>query len=303
MSEKSSSITPFAKTTKSFWDYFKLRRTLPNPGKFEEIQKEPRSIFLANEIFDGAKFEINKAVGQSEKHGFSTIHSFTLGAKEEGPAYNFGTTYATDQIFLNSRMGTDQKLTSRYHHQFTPNLGLKFMAQVSPSDQEPAGWTSDIDYKGGDYYASAKVGLPLVLGLSYMQSITPKLSFGFEGLYQNNYSYSTVFFGARYEGKDFIAAATTTNDLDLDLTYTKNVNEKVALCTELIYSNMKKGTSAAVGFDYKLAQANYRGTIESNGRVLAMLEEKLNPNIRFILCAELNHVKNDYNFGVGLTIQ
>jgi len=303
MSERSSSITPFAKSTKSFWDYFKLRRTLPNPGKFEEIQKEPRSIFLANEIFDGAKFEINRTIGQSEKHGFTTIHSFTLGSKEEPPAYTFGTTYATDQIFLNGRIGTDRKLTSRYHNQFTPNLGMKFMAQVSPSDQEPSGWTTDIDYKGGDYYASLKVGLPLVLGLSYMQSVTPKLSLGFEGVYQNNYRFSTVSFGARYEGKDFIVSAITTNDLDLDITYTKNVNEKVALCTELVYSNIKKGTSASVGFDYKLTQANFRGTIESNGRVLAMLEEKLNPNIRFILCGELDHVKKDYNFGVGLTVQ
>jgi len=297
-----SSLTT-SKSSKSWWDFFTLRRPLPNPGKYEDIQKEPRSIFLTQEIFDGARFEINKSIAQSEKYGFSVTHSFSLGSKQEPPSYAFGTTYANEKLYLNGRITTDGKLNARYHHQFTPSFSTIFMAQASPSDQEPSAWNVDLDYKGTDYCATFKLGLPLVLGVAYFQSITPKLAVGCGGTYQNPMRNSRVTYGARYEGKDFILAGMLNNDNDVDVTYTKKVNEKVALCTEFEYNGGKKLTAAQVGFDYKLSQANFRGTIESNGRILAMLEEKINAGLKFILCAELDHVKKDYNFGVGLTIQ
>ena len=45
-----------------------------------------------------------------------------------------------------------------------------------------------------------------------------------------------------------------------------------------------------------------RGKIDTDGKVGAYLEERINVGVNFILSAELDHVKKDYKFGFGMTV-
>ena len=42
--------------------------------------------------------------------------------------------------------------------------------------------------------------------------------------------------------------------------------------------------------------------VDTDGKVGAYLEERVNVGVNFILSAELDHVKKDYKFGFGMTV-
>ncbi|PIN07974.1 hypothetical protein CDL12_19460 [Handroanthus impetiginosus] len=60
------------------------------------------------------------------------------------------------------------------------------------------------------------------------------------------------------------------------------------------------GDGALFGASY--IQCRLRGKIDSNGVVAALLEERFNMGLNFLLSAEIDHVKKDYKFGFGLTV-
>lgn len=51
-----------------------------------------------------------------------------------------------------------------------------------------------------------------------------------------------------------------------------------------------------------LRQCRLRGRIDTEGKIAAFLEERINVGVNFLLSAELDHVKKDYKFGLGLTV-
>jgi mitochondrial import receptor subunit TOM40 len=69
---------------------------LPNPGSFEQLHREVRSVFVTNFLFDGAKFDFGK--GLSDK--FHVQHSFTMGSQTQPSAYNFGSVYVNEGVII-----------------------------------------------------------------------------------------------------------------------------------------------------------------------------------------------------------
>ena len=45
-----------------------------------------------------------------------------------------------------------------------------------------------------------------------------------------------------------------------------------------------------------------RGRVDTEGRVAAFLEERVNVGVNFVLSAEVDHAKKDYKFGLGMTV-
>lgn len=56
------------------------------------------------------------------------------------------------------------------------------------------------------------------------------------------------------------------------------------------------------GYDYVLRQCRLRGRVDTDGRVGALLEERLNVGVSLVLSAELDHPRKDARFGIGMTV-
>ncbi|GJT38018.1 mitochondrial import receptor subunit TOM40-1-like protein [Tanacetum coccineum] len=70
------------------------------------------------------------------------------------------------------------------------------------------------------------------------------------------------------------------------LSYVQKVSEKVSLATDLTYNYMSRDATASFGYDYMLCQCRLKRKIDSNGCTSALLEERLNMGLNFILSAE-----------------
>ena len=70
------------------------KKSLPNPGLFEQLHKETRGVFVTNFLFDGAKFDFAKFLSPN----FQVSHSFALGSQVAPPSYHFGATYGTEKV-------------------------------------------------------------------------------------------------------------------------------------------------------------------------------------------------------------
>ena len=71
----------------------------------------------------------------------------------------------------------------------------------------------------------------------------------------------------------------------------------MTLASDFMWNWNTREPSASFGYDYML-----RGKIDTDGKVGAYLEERINVGVNFILSAELDHVKKDYKFGFGMTV-
>lgn len=67
-------------------------------------------------------------------------------------------------------------------------------------------------------------------------------------------------------------------------------------------SREKTTQNPTKGYDYVLRQCRLRGRVDTDGRVGALLEERLNVGVSLVLSAELDHLRKDARFGIGMTV-
>lgn len=275
-----------------------LFANLPNPGKLEEVQKEAKAI-LSLDLFDGARFEINKGLNQN----FAVTHNVSMGSSVVPPSYEFGANVGDEKMLLASRIDHNGRLTGRYQHQLTPSLALRSMASVSPEHSQDS-LQLDLDIKG----QSSMTGLRYMSGgvtmATYMQSISPYLALGSEFFYHHGRCITGLHGALKYgsASSDRVFAAKAGSFGNVELTYAHKVNEKVAFATEMQYYHGQM-CSFGVGAEFRLRQATYKGLVTSDCTVCATLEEKVVPGIaNFILSGQINHKKKDYKFGFGLAL-
>lgn len=72
--------------------------------------------------------------------------------------------------------------------------------------------------------------------------------------------------------------------------------------TELTWNINSREATASVGYDYILRQCRIRGRLDSDGKIAAYLEERVNVGVNFVLSAELDHHRKDYKMGVGMVV-
>ena len=88
----------------------------------------------------------------------------------------------------------------------------------------------------------------------------------------------------------------------VSLSYLQRVNEKVSLASEFMYNLNAREANASFGYDYVLRQCRLRGRVDTDGKIAALLEERVNVGVTFLLSAEVDYPKKDYKFGFGLTV-
>ena len=139
-------------------------------------------------------------------------------------------------------------------------------------------------------------------GVNYFQSITPSLSLGGEAFWLASQLKSGAGFAARHVGAAHVATAQVATTGLLSLAYLHRVSDKVSLAADFLWNWNAREAGAAFGYDYTLRQARLRGRVDTEGRVAAFLEERVNVGVNFVLSAEVDHVARNYKWGVGMTV-
>lgn len=282
-------------------------KNLPCPVPFEEIQREAL-MSLKPELFEGLRFDFTKGLNQK----FSLSHSVFMGSMEvpsqsmktvKVPTahYEFGANFLDPKLMLVGRILTDGRLNARVKCDLTDNLTMKVNAQLTNEPHYSQGMFN-FDYKGKDFRSQFQIGNNAFYGANYIQSVTPYLSVGTEIFWLGHQRKSGLGFATRYNTAKWVGTAQVASTGIVALSYVQKISEKVTLASDFMYNHMSRDVTATLGYDYILRQCRLRGKIDSNGCVAALLEERLNMGVNFILSAEIDHPKKDYKFGFGLTV-
>jgi len=273
-----------------------------NPGNFDLLHKEVRDVFTTNHFIEGAKVEVTKPLSQP----FQVLHRFLMGPQNE---YNFGATFAHNKGFLHGEIDSAGNLSSRVHQNLTDNLALKFNAQLTKRGNSVI---LDTEYAGHDFTANAKaVNLDVTSGkgvfiLDYIQSVTPKLALGVETLIHNSPAAldSGLTFVSRYNGNNYVATANVATNGSLQATYYHKVSEQLSIGSELevICNSRQRESNMSAGMKFDFRQATFRCMADSQGKVSAVLEEKVVPGVSFVFSGELDHYNSQSRFGLGLVL-
>eukprot|EP00889_Picochlorum_renovo_P005640 jgi/Picre1/32670/NNA_008016.t1 len=283
-------------------------KNLPQPVKYEELHREVM-MSLKPDLFEGLRFDLTKPLNNN----FALSHSIFMGNTEVPTAngqivkvpvgtYEFGANLVTNQgNLMLGRITTDGRLTGRVKYDISEMASLKTQFQMANEEGMSQGMF-DVDLKGADWNGQVKVGTSQFYGANYFQSITPKLSMGGEIFYLAEQGRSGIGLAGRYATDKSVSTAQIANTGLVSLSYLQRVNEKVSLASEFMYNLNAREANASFGYDYMLRQCRLRGRIDTDGKIAAFLEERVNVGVTFLLSAEVDYPKKDYKFGFGMTV-
>ncbi|CAH8255174.1 unnamed protein product [Arabidopsis lyrata] len=280
---------------------------LPCPVVYEEIHREAH-MALKPDLFEGFRLDYNKLLNQK----FFLSHSVLMGPAEvQSPSseiikiptanYEFGANYVDPKLWLFGRITTDGRLNARVKYDLTDNFSIKANALLTDEQDKSQGHFT-FDYKGSDYRTQLQLGNNSLYGANYIQHVTPHLSLGAEAFWLGQQLMSGVGYAARYETDKMVASGQIASTGLAVMNYVHKVSEKVSFATDFIYNFLSRDVTASVGYDFIFRQSRLRGKIDSKGVAAAYLEEQLPSGLRFLLSAEVDHVRKDYKFGFGVNI-
>jgi mitochondrial import receptor subunit TOM40 len=167
------------------------------------------------------------------------------------------------------------------------------------------------DRVGKDYSLSLKTFNPQPADLtgtylaSYLQSLTPHLALGVEAVYQRptpEIEDCSVGYMAKYHNvrkdeqgqpmKDsWIATAQILSQGMWQATYWKKLAERVDAGVDLVVQPAldprQRKAVATAGVKYDFRMATFRGQVDSDGKVSALLEQRLSPAFAFLVAGEM----------------
>jgi len=292
---------------------------LPNPGRYEEIQKECKEV-LHIDAFGGARFEINYMPVQTN----SKQMGFCLNAEMDNSAppgrnhpmmmqegqdkmLEYGVTLANEtQLFL-ARVYNDGRVMGRFHNSFSNKITTKCFFQ---SAQELS-LMGEADFEGKDFFFHLK-GMHTPdgpsLGTSYLQSITPSISLGAELMHSidqgTHMSVSGRYAKSWEKNKrgDYLTGQLSTMGIIVG-SYTHKISPHYLLSTEfMLKPNPWTGAvdpSCTIGALVKGQSFKFQASITNSLAMTASLENQVQPGLTVLLSGAVAHFKNTSKFGVG----
>jgi mitochondrial import receptor subunit TOM40 len=209
---------------------------------------------------------------------------------------------------------SDKSLTAWGNIRWNPSFTTKTQTSISPG-QGPTMVTFDNEYVGDDFTASVKAVGPSILegGLtgiiigSYLQSITPKVAVGFEGVWQrsalNARPETAMSYCARYKGTDWIASAQYLAQGSMGASYWRKLTDRVEAGVDCqlqfapglggngMFRGVHKEGTTTVGVKYNFQSAVYRAQVDSAGKVGVVLEKRVAIPVTLTFAAEIDQVK------------
>ncbi|OQV13227.1 Mitochondrial import receptor subunit TOM40-like protein 1 [Hypsibius exemplaris] len=289
------------------------RHLLPNPGSFEDIHKKAKDIFPVN--FEGFRFVLNKPLSNH----FQVSHTVNIGMMQSG--YRFGATYIGKRMLspaeaypiILGEIEPNGNMNAQIIHMFGTRLRSRIIAQYD--EGKLAGLQISNDYKAPDYTASMTLGQldivrnsGIVVG-QYFQSVTRAVALGAELMYQKGSQIpggqiSVLSLGGKYTGTDFQVGASLGLS-GIHLSYYQKCSEQLQVGVDMDTSLRTGESVGSLGYSIEIPRANvtFRGSVDSNWSVGAVLERRLFPlPASLAMSALLNHKKGASQFGIGLMI-
>jgi mitochondrial import receptor subunit TOM40 len=310
---------------------------IPNPGPYEQAAMEAKRL-VSVDTFDGMRFDISKQLSPY----MAVVHSFWLGTSMipdgRNKSYSFITQVVDEAGLLFTRIDFDRgSVDGRIHRALLGGLAMgKLQLGVSQEGQQDQ-CLAELDFGGLTWTGNLKYGSMgggLIYGCNYLQSITPNLAMGGEGLFvtanNNLMSNFTVKYKMAAKGgdeeEDTVADAEPTDSRmgraetpsslicanynggqdTLTLNYKRVVTpNRVTLGAELSCSPSTLQSQVLVGAEFKLTRSKVAIVVDGDMRIQSTVEAKLGmggaPTIQF--AGELDHLKNVLRFGYGLNIE
>lgn len=287
---------------------------LENPGTVEDLHKKCKDVFPVN--FEGAKLMLNKGLSNH----FQISHTVNMSSMTPS-GYRFGATYVgLNQItpteaypVLLGDIDPSGNLNANIIHQLGQRLRGKFVTQIQKSKFSAIQMTSD--YRGDAFTLSLTVGNPDILTgsgicvLHYLQSVTPSITLGGELAYQRGPGVpgGAVAIGSavgRYTNGD----STISGSLGMSgchLYFHQKASQQLQVGVELEINSRMQESTGTIGYQIDLPKADlvFRGSVDTNWTVGAVLEKKLHPlPFLFLLSGMMNHSKQQFRLGCGLII-
>jgi mitochondrial import receptor subunit TOM40 len=266
-------------------------------------------VSLKPDLFEGLRFDMTKPLN----HNFALSHSIFMGNVDVPTAnqqvvkmpigtYEFGANLVTNRgNLMLGRVTSDGRLTGRVKYDITPAASLKSQFALA-SERGMSQGMFDVDLRGADWNGQLKYGTSHFFGANYFQSVTPTLAVGGEVFLLAEQRRSGVGLAARHQTEASVATAQVANTGLLSLSYLQRVSDKVSLAADFMWNANSREAAASFGYDYALRQCRLRGRVDTEGKVAAYLEERVNVGVNFILSAEVDYARRDYKFGFGLTV-
>jgi len=209
------------------------------------------------------------------------------------------------------------QLSTRFNYRWTPSAVTKSAFQIAPGGSADMAQLEH-DYQGKDFAASLKMLNPSYLdgGLtgifigSYMQSITPKLALGLEGVWQRAATSqppdSTMSYSAKYKSDDWVATAQIQGQGALNTTFWRRLSDRVQAGIDMTLSlqpgpgglmaGLQKDGVTTFGAKYDFRMSTFRAQIDSKGKLGVLLEKRVAAPATMTFAAEVDHATVSSNF-------
>lgn len=298
---------------------------LENPGTVDNIAREvQKDVLLSNFMFSGLRCDLQKIFSVAPL--FRLQHGFAMGSQAL-PPWQLMALYGTSNLFLQAAYSSDKSLTAWGNLRWSPKFVTKTQTAIDPR-QAQAMVQIDNEYTGDDFSASVKAISPSILegGLtgiiigSYLQSLTPKLAIGLEGVWQraalNSKPETAMSYCARYRSTDWIASAQYLAQGSLGASYWRRLTDKVEAGVDCqlqfapgmggaggMFGNIRREGTTTVGVKYSFATSVYRAQIDSAGKCGVVLEKRVAPPVTLTFAAEIDQWKNTHKLGLAVSLE
>jgi mitochondrial import receptor subunit TOM40 len=216
---------------------------------------------------------------------------------------------------MQGSLDNDLGLSGRFNYRWTSALVTKTSVQMSPGPGQ-AMLSLENDYTGADFTANLKAINPSILdgGLtgifmgSYLQSVTPSLALGLEGIWQRaavtHGPEMVLSYAARYKGSDWIASGQILAQGGIQASYWRRLTERVEAGVDvnlqfvglggaggMMGGPLRREGATTIGAKYDFRQASFRAQVDSQGRVACLLEKGIAQAVRVTFSGEIDHAK------------
>jgi len=267
----------------------------------------------------GFKFTLAMPLGENFQH----VHTFNLGTLEE-QRYSMQAFFVEEfkkdngekngsMLVLTGDLDTEGNLQGTL--KFNASKNTKIGAQAGLANQNI--YVYDFEHKGADYNVAGRMVPDLLNGnnqvtMSYMQSITEKLSLGTEATYElfsksppETWRDLSVSWLGMYKGSDWKFSARAGAGMG-QLAYSRRISPKAAMSTEASFvldprdGGVRSSWNIAYAFDFRFGKV--KGQIDTTGAVHGVLEKPVGFGT-LVLSATTQGVSNPtQKFGAALII-
>ncbi|KIV85169.1 hypothetical protein PV11_00899 [Exophiala sideris] len=297
---------------------------LDNPGTVDGIAREvQKDVLLSNFMFSGLRCDLQKVFSINPL--FRLQHGFAMGSQAL-PPWQLMALYGNSSVFMQAAYSSDKSLTAWGNLRWTPQFVTKTQTSIDPRQAQTM-IQIDNEYTGDDFSASVKAISPSILdgGLtgifigSYLQSLTPRLSVGLEGVWQraalNSKPETAVSYCARYRGTDWIASAQYLAQGSLGASYWRKLAERVEAGADCqlqfapgmggagMFGNIRREGSTTLGVKYTFGTAVYRAQVDSAGKFGVVLEKRVAAPVTVTFAAEIDQWKNTHKLGLAVSLE